>query len=314
MISLSELAKQLLTEKEVRIVYHIRPDGDCIGSAYALALALQSAGIHADVAGRDPVPNTFRYLTDQFVPDDLQDPVWISVDTSTPYRTGPYEQQHFTYCIDHHNRNTVQADYKYVEADCGACGEIICKLLTEMQIPFTKLIMNLIYTAIVTDTLCFRTSDTNAQTFRIAAELAEKGADIEKIGKRHMLYKSKGRRMIEDIMRKEMQILCDNQLFTSMILLRDLESAGIADSDLEGINSFLEQYEEMRIGVTFRELPDGRTRCSVHTKGAVSAHEICQHFGGGGHLHASGCEMDEPPLQARPIMEQFCMEYLKAHP
>lgn len=313
MISLKEMAQHLLGEKEVCIVYHIRPDGDCIGSAYALAVALQSVGVHAAVTGRDPVPNAFRYMTDQFNPDDLQDPVWLSLDTAAPSRTNPYEQQHFKYCVDHHKDNSVQADFKYVEEDCGACSEIIYKLLTEMQIPFSKLIVNLLYTAIVTDTLCFRTSDTSAQTFRVAAELAEKGADIEEIGKRHMMYKSKGRLQIEDVLRKSLHILCDSQLYTGIILLRDLESAGIADSDLEGINAFIEQHEELRIGVTFRELPDGRTRCSVHTRGVIDANDICKHFGGGGHLHAAGCEMDEPPLQAREIVEQYCMDFLKAH-
>ena len=41
-ISLQELAEKLKTSDEYRIVYHIRPDGDCIGSAFALALGLQS--------------------------------------------------------------------------------------------------------------------------------------------------------------------------------------------------------------------------------------------------------------------------------
>ena len=310
MTSLEELAAHLRACRAVRIVYHIRPDGDCIGSAFALAMALQSVGIQTAVTGRDPVPAPFRYLTDQYVPDAPEDAVWISVDTSTPYRTGPFAEQHFTFCLDHHNGNTIEADYKYVEPDCGACGEIIYKLLCVMKIPVTKPIADLLYAAIVTDTLCFRTSDASAQTFRTAAALAECGADIENIGRRHMMYKSKGRREIEKALERRMHISCGEQLFSSIIFRSDLEAAGIADSDLEGINAYIEQYEEMRIGVTLRELPDGRTRCSIHTKGDIYAHEICQRFGGGGHLHASGCELNEPPEQAREIVEAVCREYL----
>ena len=310
MTSLEALGKALRACRAVCIVYHIRPDGDCIGSAYALAIALQSIGIQAKVTGRDPVPKSFRYLTDAFQPDAPDDPVWISVDTSTPYRTGPFAEQHFTFCLDHHNGNTIEADYKYVEADCGACSEIIYKLLRVMEIPVTKQIADLLYTAIVTDTLCFRTSDASAQTFRTAAALAECGAEIEEIGKRHMMYKSKGRRQIEKALENSLHVTCGDRLFSGIILRSDLAAAGIEDSELEGINAYLEQYEEMNIGVTLRELPDGRTRCSIHTKGDISAHEICQRFGGGGHYHAAGCEMDEKPEQAREIVEKICREYL----
>ena len=39
-ISIQEMAKLFELHNEYRIIYHIRPDGDCIGSAYALALHL----------------------------------------------------------------------------------------------------------------------------------------------------------------------------------------------------------------------------------------------------------------------------------
>lgn len=310
MASLQEIADRLLRCSEVCIVYHIRPDGDCIGSAYALAIALQAAGIRTAVTGRDPVPKQYRYLTDAYVPDTLTDPVYLSLDTSSAYRTGTFENQHFTFCIDHHNGNSVSADYKYVEPDCGACSEIIYKLLLAMQCPVTKQIADLLYTALVTDTLCFRTSDADAQTFRTAAALAECGADIEKIGKQHMLYKSKGRMQIEDALRRSFHSTCGDRLLTGIILRADLAAADVEDSELEGINAYVEQIEEMQIGVTLRELPDGRTRCSVHTKDAISAHAICQRFGGGGHFHAAGCELDTPPEQSRAIVEAVCREYL----
>ncbi|MDE5884112.1 MAG: hypothetical protein K2H29_03425 [Oscillospiraceae bacterium] len=50
-ISLQELAEKLKVSDEYRIVYHIRPDGDCIGSAFALALELQSIGKKCEVVG-----------------------------------------------------------------------------------------------------------------------------------------------------------------------------------------------------------------------------------------------------------------------
>ncbi|MDE7122649.1 MAG: DHH family phosphoesterase [Oscillospiraceae bacterium] len=311
-ISLQELAEKLSASDEYRIVYHIRPDGDCIGSAFALALGLQSIGKKCEVVGQDPIPRIHQYMTDQIAMDSLENPVWIAVDSAAERRTGCYQDQHFTFCIDHHHNTFTDVDYRYVEQDCGACSEIIFKLLKIMQIPITKQIADLLYTAIVTDTLCFRTTDTSAQTFRIAAELTELGADIYTIGRRNTFIKSAGRLKIESTLRDSFHFTCDRQILTGIILLHDLETAGILDSDLGNINSFVEEIEGVRVGVTIRELTNGRIRCSVHTNGNISADAICREHGGGGHFHAAGCELSTDAQTARSIMEETSRKYLLA--
>lgn len=170
-VTIKEMAEKLRTYDEYAIVYHIRPDGDCIGSSFALALGLQSIGKRCAVVGRDPVPQIHQHMTNAVPRDGLTSPVYFSVDAVSLQRTGNYADKHFTFCIDHHRNNSIDADYKYVEEDCGACSEIIFKLLNEMNITITKQIANLLYTALVTDTRCFQTSDTSVQSFETAAAL-----------------------------------------------------------------------------------------------------------------------------------------------
>lgn len=308
--TIKEMAEKLLEFDEYKIVYHIRPDGDCIGSSFALALGLQSIGKRCAVVGRDPVPMIHQHLTSKIPQDSLENPIYFSVDAVSPMRTGNYADEHFTFCIDHHRGNSINADFKYVEEDCGACSEIVFKLLCEMNITITKEIADLLYTALVTDTRCFQTSDTSAQTFEIGAALTRLGANTFDISRRNCFVKSKGRRAIEKILQESLYFSCRDQLITGIITLDDLKRAGIADSEIEGINSFVEQYEEMRIGVTVRELPDGRSRCSTRTSGDISANAICMVHGGGGHYHAAVCELDEPPVEARLIIEETCRKFL----
>ena len=312
-VSIKEMAEKLLLWDEYVIVYHIRPDGDCIGSSFALALALQSIGKRCAVVGRDPVPQIHQFMTNKVKQDTLTSPVYISVDAVSPHRTGNYADKHFTFCIDHHRNNSINADFKYVEEDCGACSEIIFKLLNEMNITITKQMADLLYTALVTDTRCFQTSDTSVQSFETAAALLKFGADAYEISRRNIFVKSKGRRMIEDFLKDSLHFLCEGRLMTGIITLNDLKTADIADSELEGINSYVEQYEEMMIGVTVRELPDGRSRCSTRTSGNISANDICAEHDGGGHYHAAVCELNEPPEKARKIMEETCRKYLTEH-
>lgn len=310
-VSIEKMAEELRKYQEFRIVYHIRPDGDCIGSSFALALALKSIGAKCEVVGRDEVPRVHKFMTDRVVPDVLADPVYIAVDAVSPARTGNFQHAHFTFCIDHHRDNSIEADYKYVEPDCGACSEIIFKLIKAMGIPLTKDIADFLYTALVTDTMCFRTADTSIQSFETAAELARYGADIYNIGRRNMFIKSAGRQKIEQSLQESFHFTCDNRILTGIITLDDLKMAGILDSELEGINSLVEQIEGVRIGVTVRELPDGRTRCSMRTNGNIAANKICAVHGGGGHLHAACCELDTDPIEARRIMEETCRGFLE---
>ena len=171
-VSLEEMAVLLKKMDNYRIIYHIRPDGDCIGSAYALALSFHSIGKKCMVTGEYPVPDAHITITSKFLSDDIDNPVNIAIDSGSPDRLGIFENEQYTFCIDHHLDNSVIADYKYIEEDAGACSEIILKLIKLMGVTVTKDIADLLYMALVTDTMCFRTYDTTQQSFLTAAELA----------------------------------------------------------------------------------------------------------------------------------------------
>jgi phosphoesterase RecJ-like protein len=60
-ISLRELSERLKAEKSVALFCHVRPDGDTLGSALALKMALEKLGIVAEVFCDDPVPSRFFF-------------------------------------------------------------------------------------------------------------------------------------------------------------------------------------------------------------------------------------------------------------
>ena len=101
-------------------------------------------------------------------------------------------------------------------------------------------------------------------------------------------------------------------MLTGIITLQDLDDANILDSELEGINSIVDEIDGVEIGVTIRELPDrSLIRCSMRTKGNISANEICKELGGGGHFHAAACFLPNVDVyQAREIIEAVCRKYL----
>ena len=116
------------------------------------------------VTGEYPVPDAHIPMTSKVTFDDIDDPINIAIDSGSPDRLGIFRNEHYAFCIDHHLDNSVIADYKYIENDAGACSEIILKLIKLIGVTVSKDIADLLYMALVTDTMCFRTYDTTQQS------------------------------------------------------------------------------------------------------------------------------------------------------
>jgi phosphoesterase RecJ-like protein len=73
-----------------------------------------------------------------------------------------------------------------------------------------------------------------------------------------------------------------------------MRSFGAREEDCEGLVNYALSIAEVQVAVFFRELPDGRYRVSLRSKGEVNVSAVAEHFGGGGHKCASGCSVDGP--------------------
>ncbi len=63
---------------------------------------------------------------------------------------------------------------------------------------------------------------------------------------------------------------------------------------------------DVEVAAFFREMPDGRYRVSLRSKGKLNVADIAQRFGGGGHECASGCSIDGPlSIAVAKMLEQI---------
>ena len=220
MLTLQQTAQELLSFEDVLILCHRNPDGDTLGSGYALCRAYLEHGVRARVFCSDEVPEKFYYLSDgipqtEFIPRHI-----LSVDVADPDLLGekalnlvaslhPVELS-----IDHHPTHRQFADEIYVEANSASCCEIIRVLLEEMGWEVTPSIASCLYTGIATDTGCFKFSNTSPRTHRIAAEMIEKGANYISINK--VVPKSLGQDFLKDCGFQKGKALClhEEPIFT----------------------------------------------------------------------------------------------------
>jgi phosphoesterase RecJ-like protein len=89
----------------------------------------------------------------------------------------------------------------------------------------------------------------------------------------------------------------------------DMQRNGAAEEDCEGIVNYAIAIGGVEAAVLLRELPDGKARLSLRSKGRLDVSQVAASFGGGGHLHAGGCTL-EGPLEAATsrILERLRQE------
>ena len=292
MITLESATKTLLSKDKILILTHRSPDGDTIGSGYALAMALRKLGKNVKVDCTDPFPEKYSYFTDKLEKLEFDEEFVVSVDIADTKLLGEKLSDYadkIDLCIDHHGSNTKYAKEYYVEASAAAAAQVIAKLIRLMNVEFDKDIANAIYTGITTDTGCFRYTNVTAETHRIAADMIDCGAESGMINRLIFETKSRSRLEIERRVMDSIQFYLDGRCAIAYATIDMMKESGAVDSDMEGVSSLPRQIEGVMAGITLREKNNGKFKVSVRTTDELNASAICANFGGGGHKAAAGC-------------------------
>jgi phosphoesterase RecJ-like protein len=79
---------------------------------------------------------------------------------------------------------------------------------------------------------------------------------------------------------------------------QDMVRTCAAEEDCEGIVNIVLSIAGIEAAFFLRELPEGRVRVSLRSKGDVNVSAIATRLGGGGHENAAGCTLDGPLARA----------------
>ena len=298
-----QTARRLAALDQVLILTHRRPDGDTIGCASALCLALRQLGKTAWVLPNEDAHGLFTpYLEGVLAPAGFLPQHVVAVDVASlgmlPDSAGAYKDR-IDLVIDHHGSNEGYGRETCVDPSCAACGELLYRIFQAMEISFTPEIAMLLYMAIATDTGCFVYSNTTPETHRIAAALMAVGFDAQWVNRRHFRVKSLKRMRLEGRLVQEMELAQGGTLafaYVTLALIADLQAT---EEDLEDISSFIGQVEGVDNAVTIRQLSPQECKISLRTDGkTLNASAVCALHGGGGH----GCTIWGTPAQAKAAM------------
>jgi phosphoesterase RecJ-like protein len=302
----------LRPHQRIVLTSHVRPDGDAIGSALALAWALRAVGKDARVIFRDraPVqlagfPGIGEIEIADAVPEDTQ--AVVVLECGDLERTGLSGlDRHYVINVDHHPGNTGFGAIQWFDGSAAACGEMVFEMITEFGAPVTAEMATQLFVAIVTDTGSFRYPGVSPRTFSICARLVEAGADPVSVARKLFDSNTLGRLRLQGAVLRTLEIDQSGHLATLYLDEATLASSGATAEESDGFINLPLSVKAIQAVVFFKQGEDGQYRVSLRSKGEFDVGRVARSFGGGGHKNASGCTLGGtlPEVKAR-IFERF---------
>jgi phosphoesterase RecJ-like protein len=293
--------------KVYALVTHVNPDGDAIGSQVGLGRYLRSLGFEVRIVNQDVTPPELRFLEfdgpfaegydparhDGFL--DAADAV-VLVDNSAPDRLGRMEgavraRTAKTFCIDHHPARTTPWAVNLIDTSASATAVLVHELVRAGDATPDRAAAEALYAGLATDTGFFRFNSTSPRAFRVAAELLEAGADPTRCYREVYERNTPAYTRLLGRALAGLSLAGGGSVATVGITIGMIDACGAAGVDTSEFTTPLLAVDGVRVAILFRELPGGKVKVSLRSKGEIDVQRMAAEYGGGGHRNASGIVM-----------------------
>ena len=308
------IRERLSKAQAIVITSHVRPDGDAIGSLLGFGLGLLNAGKSVHMVLADGVTSSFKHLegSELIVREPKGDyDTFITVDCADFKRTGKIFESFPPpdINIDHHKTNERFGRLNLIEEKEVATAAILTNYLPEWGYTITRPMAAALLTGIITDTLGFRTSNTNPSALRLCAQLMETGVDMPDLYMRSLVRKSFPAARywgngLSSLQQKD-------GIVWATLTLEDRKRAGYGGNDDADLINIISSIDGNKVGMIFVEQHDNHVKISWRALDpSVDVSPIAKHFNGGGHAAAAGADIPGSLDTVQPLVLKTTREYL----
>lgn len=294
----TSILKFLRQGERFLVCSHARPDGDSVGSMLALGMLLEQMGKRVDMVAADRVPALYQRLP------------WADTIRTVPRVHGLYDAAILLECdsiertrlrglerlplvnIDHHITGKPFAQLNWIDHTAVSVGEMVYRLARAAGTKITPEIANCLYTTVLTDTGGFCYGSLRESTFEMARELVVAGADPIAIAQEVYFSLPAAKLLLLGAALRRLRN--EGRVAWLWVTHQDMVRTCAAEEDSEGIANVALGIAGVEAAVFLREMPEGRIRASLRSKGDISVAAIAARLGGGGHENAAGCTLDGP--------------------
>lgn len=308
--------------QNIAIISHKNMDGDAIGSSLGLMLALKKIGKDVITYIEEEIPQRFDFWNNRedvvqydsnkdYSVHDLLIVVDVADKGLLGKRAKMLEQIPNSIAIDHHAIHYDYSRISYVQKDAAAVGELIYKLIIEMNIALDLEIATCLYVAISTDTGRFKFNNTTKATHQIAGELISYGIKTSEISNKIFDESTKQRTKLIAKTIDTLETFEDGKIAFMSITRDMMKSVGAKDEDQEGIIDYVINIYGVEVGVLIKQKQDGDLRASLRSKSYVDVSKVANRFGGGGHKMAAGCSFDGDINEFKERLTEYIRREIK---
>jgi phosphoesterase RecJ-like protein len=307
-------------ENNFIIATHMNPDGDGLGSAIALSLALQKIGKKTILICKDNVPQQYKFLPRQeefyLLKNGIEKELshkgfknLVLIDCNGIDRLLDKKEDSdlfsflsslFSVVIDHHETEKIFGHIRWVIPTSAATGLMIFHLIKNLPVDITEEMATNLYSAISVDTGNFRYENTSVEVLSVASELLRLGA------KPHIIY----RELFESWSRNRfdlfLKIISTLDIIDSIAIIyvtkKMFEDTGTTPDDTEHFVEFPRIMKDIKISVLFREIDSEHYKVSLRSKDEINVAKVASLFGGGGHKNAAGFKINKDLMTAKRLL------------
>mgnify|MGYP002311018536 CR=1 FL=1 len=319
MINWSECIARIEESKTIVVLPHISADGDALGSAFSLALALTLLGKETTVLLEEEPDKRLAFLMPDFGPDIFIGPVkcWmkydmaIAVDCADSHRLGNRSEAFFSakrrIKIDHHIEKDPFGQLNFVNtswaASCEGIWELLCnepfdichKLQDSIQRENKAYVhmATCIYCGLASDSGSFAYSNTTENTHKTAGILVHFLKDISELHFRLFDSCTKESIALKAIAYNKITYQKDGRIAFLELTGEDFRSSGATYDDANELVSILRCIEGVELAVFARPNRSGSgLKISLRSNRDYDVAALAANFGGGGHQRAAGFDFN----------------------
>lgn len=294
------LEEKIQKSDVIAVSAHINADGDAVGSTLAMAALVEKLGkkpiVFISFKGDkyDYILNRDKLFTGD--KDSLDPDLFIVLDCGNDDRLGElkdvFMRSALKFNIDHHISNLCFGDYNLVVPSASSTCELVYEVASLIN-DIDKYMAECIYTGLITDTSAFKHSCTGKRTMEIAGELMTKGIDFTEIQAkmlyRHDLAASKV------FAKAIMNVKLKKKIAITKLSLTEIRSVGAIFEQLDGIAEYCLNINGADVAAFLYEKGNNIIKCSFRSNG-IDVNKVASYFGGGGHICAAGCTIEDMSL------------------
>jgi acetate kinase/phosphoesterase RecJ-like protein len=277
----------------ITIYRHVHPDCDALGAQFGLRQWLRDQypakkiyALGADTLSQGKWPQSDQ-VSDETIAKSLA--IVLDVGNAARVDDSRFATASAVFKIDHHpTRNDSFEAVQLVDTHAAATCEILASFFQKEQKGLSRTAAEYLYCGMLTDTLCFRTSNTTSETLAMASYISSAGIDIP--GLNRMLFDQSMREFeFANYIRSHYQKLGDHVAY-KIISMHEQETYRLKPSEARNFIDEFGHVTEFEVWAIFTEqLVNGKLFYdgSLRSK-SIAVNDIAERFHGGGHVNAAG--------------------------